>query len=1046
MRPFVPTLERLSRHVVAILATMLLTARPAHAQNPSLRRVTGIVTAQAGGEPIPYASVTALGIATPVRVDEKGRFAIRIPEGPATLTARAIGFSPLEISIDGATANVNFALKVMPFTLGEITISGEGASASEKHTATTAGAEVTAEQVNRAPAQSIEQALQGKILGASINMNDGAPGGGGQIQIRGTSSILGTGEPLIVIDGTISSNDAFSGGAFAVTRGSASQDQNVNRLADINPADVESIEIVKDAAATAIYGSRASNGVIVIRTKRGKAGAPHFSLTQRVGFEEPLRYLGYREFTSVAEVEALRFGATANAASIAYLKAHFPDGTIPASANVNLEKDFFSNRNPAYETVFSASGGSDATRYFASVTQKHEEGVAINNAAQLQSMRVNIDQNWSPRLTMSISLNVLRNVLDRGLANNDNSFTSPVYAFAYTPAVFDLRQRDAEGNFVQNPIFGGGTSASNPFQTYTYLIYRQDVTRGIGSGTLSYTALEHGADRVVLNILGGFDRYEQSSNLFSPGFLQYEGRNGLFGTSEQGTVDGLNNNVQGMATWSHAPSSQLTFTTTIGGSIEQQSTDSYSITGRGLLPGSQIAAQGTVTTAQALTAFRDQALFASEQITALDERVILNTGVRADRSSANGDPLHFYLFPRASAAYRWLAPIVGIDELKFRAGWGQTGNRPPYGERDITLAQSALVQGQAGVQNSATIGNPNIKPETLTELSGGFDITALRGRAGFEATWYVRTITDLLLQPAAAPSTGFTTLAINGGTLRNRGVELALSGTPIQTRSFTLNSRISFQQKNEFVVSLPASVPPFTPANSFGASFGRNRITTGYPTTEIWGNVPVDASGKILPPGSYVTNPSLIAGRVDTTIGNSNPRFQMFFENTLTWKRFSLGGTVDWRSGGLVVNTTTKLYDEGGTSRDFTTPVTASNVPFGVQASSLSKIPSTIIGLGDFRYQAWSGGSDARMYLQDGSYVRLREISLGYEAPLAIATIVRASSMKFSLQARNVLMFTKYWGYDPEFNNYGNQNVNRFIDTAPYPGARSFALSMDLSY
>lgn len=1027
-----------------LVAAALSYSPPASAQAPVAdRRVSGTVT-EGTGRPLAHALVSGPGV-TAVRTDEQGRFATSVPAGPATLIVRAIGYSPREIRLEPDRSELTVVLTAQPYTLGEITISG-GESDLKKVTATTAGAEVSSEQVTRAPSQSIEQALQGKILGASINLNTGAPGGGGQIQIRGTSSILGNGEPLIVIDGIISSNDAFSAGASTVTRGGTNQDQNVNRLADINPAEIESIEIVKDASATAIYGSRASNGVVVIRTKRGRSGGTEFNFTQRLGIARPLRYVGYRTFSTVAEVQGLRFGATANAAATAYLQSHFPDGTIPASANVDLEGDFFDNTKPAYETTLSASGGSGGTRYFASLTNRNEEGIAINTNARLQSLRLNVDQTLSKRLTASLNLNAIRNVLNRGLANNDNSFTSPVYAFAYTPAVFDLEERDAGGNFVRNPIFGGGNSASNPFETYTYLKYTQDVWRQLGSLTVSYTALDRTSDRVVASLLGGFDRYEQSGDLFSPGFLQYEGRNNLFGTSEQATVNGLNYNVQPLVTWTHAPSSKLTFMTAVGGSIERQSTNNYAIVGRGLVPGSELAAQGTITATQGITEFRDQALFASEQVTALDERLVLNAGVRADRSSANGDPSHFYLFPRVSGAYRFLNPVAHIDELKLRAGWGQTGNRPRYGDRDITLDNGGVVQGQSSVQVASVVGNPTIKPETLTEVSGGFDLTALGGRVALEATYYRRTISDLLLQPSAAPSTGFTTLVINAGKLRNQGVELALSATPLQSKTTSWFSRITFQKKNERVIDLSASVSPFTPASSFGASFGRNRVTAGYETSAIWGNVPVDAQGHILPVGSYVTNPTAIAGRVDTTIGNANPNFQVFFENTVTWKAFSLGFTLDWRSGGDVANTTTKLYDEGGTSRDFTTPVTADNVPRGTPAASLASIPSTILGLGDFRYQAWSGGSDARIYLQDGSYLRLRDISLTYTAPRSAARLLRASVLRVSLQARNVLMWTKYWGYDPEFNNFGNQNVNRFIDTAPYPGARSFYVSLNLVY
>lgn len=1027
-------------------------ARTALAQGaapPPARRITGHVT-QAGGAPVPYAIITAVGAASPTRVDPEGRFAIQVPSGAATLTIRAIGFAPLGLSVPADQDTVAVTLAPQPLKLGEIVITGEASNIAQR-TATTAGATVTAEEVTRAPSQSIEQALQGKVLGAAINMNSGAPGGGGQIQIRGVTSILGNGQPLIVVDGTIISNDAFSSGANVVTRASGSvggsnQDNNVNRLADINPNEIESVEIVKDAAATAIYGSRASNGVMIIRTKHGTTGKPRFTITQRAGVSAPLRYLGYRSFSSVAEVEDLPSGQTANTAATTYLDARFPDGTIAPSANVDLEREFFSNRDPSYETVATASGGSDQTRYFISATNRHEEGIAPNTGTHLMSGRVNIDQSWSPRWSSSVSLNVLRNVLDRGLANNDNSFTSPVYAFAYTPGVFDLRQRDSTGQFVRNPIFGGGSSASNPFETYQNLTVTEDVFRQIGSGTVSFTPLDGSTNRIVLALLAGFDRFEQSGKVLSPGFVQYEGRDGFFGRAEQTTIDALNQNLQATGTWTLAPSAGLTFTTSAGASLERQATNHYAIQGRGILPGTDLASQGNISTFQARTDFRDQALFAGEQILAFDERLILSAGVRADRSSANGDPAHFYVFPRASGAYRFVRPLPHLDHIKLRAGWGQTGNRPRYGDRDILLNQGALINGQPSTVNTLTVGNSHVKPETLTEITAGVDISAFDERVLFEATTYTRTITDLLLQPAAAPSTGFSNFIINAGKLRNRGVELGLTGIPVQTKDVTVTSHLAFQRSRERVADLPSSVPPFAAPGSFGASFGRNRITAGYLTSSIWGNVPVDASGNVLPVGSYVTHPELVAGRADTVIGDANPSFRLAFDNTVRWQRFSLGFTVDWRHGGDVANTTTKLYDEGGTSRDFTTPVTSDNAPRGLPDGAIGEIPSGVLGLGDFRYQAWHGGSDARLYLQDGSAIRLRDVSLSYELPEKIASSLRADFARLSVQGRNLLMSSDYWGYDPEFNNFGNQNLNRFIDTAPFPSVRSVYLSVELGF
>jgi TonB-linked SusC/RagA family outer membrane protein len=1023
------------------LLLALITPIIAAAQSTAPRRINGTVK-EPNGRPVPFATVS-IGTNTAVKVDDEGRFAISVPRGPAVLIARAIGHSPQTSRIAADVETVAFVLDVLPFSLGEIVISGDASRATQH--ATTATAAVSSTQLTQAPAQSIEQALQGKILGASINMNTGAPGGGGQIQIRGMSSILGNGEPLVVIDGVIASNDAFSAGASTITRGGATQDQNVNRLADINPQEIESVEIVKDASATAVYGSRASNGVVVIRTKRGASGASRYTLHQSIGVSTPLRHMGSRQYSTVAEVLALRFGATANAASQTYLQQHFPDGNIPASANVDLEREFFSNRKPGYESSATASGGTTATRYYASFTQRHEEGIAINNGATLQSARLNLDQTISPRLSISANLNFIHNALQRGLANNDNSFTSPVYAFAYTPDVFDLRAQDATGNYVRNPIFGGGLSASNPFETYDYLKYSQDVWRTLGSFTATFVALDRARNRVVFNLLGGIDRYEQGGNLFSPGFLQYEGRNGLFGTAEQATVDGLNYNVQPTVTWTLA-APRFSLTSSVGASAERQSVDNYSLVGKGLVAGNEQASQGTITTSEGVTAFSDQALFISEQIAAFDDRLTFNGGVRADRSSGNGDQKKFYAFPRLSTAYRFTNPLRGIDEFKVRAGVGQTGNRPRYGDRWVALSSGAIVQGQPSAQVSSTVGNPDIKPETMTEKSGGIDVSAFGDRLSGEATIYRRTITDLLLQPSGTPSTGYGTLIINGGELRNQGVELGLNLIPLQLAHASWSTRVTFQHKTEFVTSLPASVPPFFPGSSFGASFGRNRIASGESSTRIWGNAPIDAAGNVLPVGAYVTSPNLVVGSRDTIIGDANPKFQMFFENTFEWKSISLAVTTDWRHGGDVANTTTKLFDEGGNSRDFTEPLTGENVPRGTPESTLGSVPASILGLGDFRFQSWRGGADARVYLQDGSYVRVREIALTAVAPKRFANAVGASNLTVGLRARNVFMFSGYWGYDPEFNNYGNQNVNRFIDTAPYPGARSFSLSLDLAF
>jgi TonB-dependent receptor-like protein len=419
----------------------------------------------------------------------------------------------------------------------------------------------------------------------------------------------------------------------------------------------------------------------------------------------------------------------------------------------------------------------------------------------------------------------------------------------------------------------------------------------------------------------------------------------------------------------------------------------------------------------------------------------LNAGFRADRSSANGSRAKMYFFPRVSGAYRFTDFGNLVNEVKIRAGWGRTGNRPRYGDRDVTLASGGLIGGTATLVQAGTAGNTNIKPETLTEIEAGADVTFLDRRLRFEGTWYSRKITDLLLTPATIPSGGINALTVNGGELSNRGIELALNAVAIQKSDLSLDIRTTFSKNKQDIKNLPSFVPRFPVGGSFGAAFGRNFISPGGRTTWIWGNVPLDANGNPLPIGILVTNPGAVARIADTVAGDANPDFVVGLNSNLRWKRLSLAFTMDWRQGGLVANMTRTLWDEGGTSRDYEDPITAGNFHSGWD---LNAPPGYTAG--SYRYDAWSNGSDVRAYLDDGSYLRMRDISVSYDAPGSLAQAIGGRTLRFTFQARNPFIITRYWSFDPEFNNFGATNLNRFIDLAPFPSARQFFLSVDVGW
>jgi len=1026
------------------------------------RQVTGRVARALGDVPVVGATVVEIGGPNVSQTGADGSFRITVGTGDARIMVRAIGFQRKVVTVGANESNVTVTLEEDPFKLDAVVVTGQSTTL-ERRNATTPVVQVQSGDINNAPSASLEQALQGKVPGAMISMNSGAPGGGGQIQIRGITSILGQGQPIFVVDGVIISNDAISDGANSITgagaRGTAAgigsnQDALVNRLADLNPQEIESIEVLKSAAATAMYGSRATNGVVIIRSKRGTAGVPRFNLTSRIGRSAAYRLLGTRQFETVDKVLSLPYGNGGARTDTVLMNALYPSGQIPFTRD--YEDEFYSNSNPSYEVTGSFSGGTAATQYYVNLTSRDEVGTAPRTGARLYALRTNVDQSFlEGKIKVNVGLNVTRNSLNRGLSNNDNTCTSPIYCFAYTPGVINLDSLDATGTYVRNPFNGGGSTVSNPFETFQYLRLNELVFRQIGTLSASWAALSRGPHQISVTATGGLDRAQVSGDLFSASFLQYESPTASDGFSARAVrTEGniFNYNLAVLGIWNYQSSSGISLTTAGGFSYASQYNRVLRDRARGLLPGVETTNSGTLRDGSdsVYADFRNISLDASEQVQALSERLTLGGGIRADRSSADGDRHKYYVFPRASASYRFTDLGDLFNEVKLRGGWARTGNRPRYGDRDLLLRTGSNIGGTATLVQATVAGNADIKPETLTEIEAGTDVTFLKRRLQFEGTGYRRKITDLLLQPATIPSGGLTNLVVNGGELSNIGVELGLSAAAVQSRDVDLNLRATFAKNRQEIKNLPSFVPRFPAPGSFGAAFGRNYISPGGRTTWIWGNVPLDANGNPLPIGTLVTNPSAVAATRDTVAGDANPDFVMAFSSSLRWKRLTLAATMDWRKGGVVADMTRTLWDEGGTSRDYDDPITRESMGDGWDLNApatykLGKVTYPYTA-GSFRYNSWSNGSDVRAYLENGTYVRVRDISVSYQAPETWLQTLGARSLRLTFQARNPLMFTHYWSFDPEYNNFGATNLNRFIDLAPYPSNRQFFLSVDVGW
>lgn len=1009
-----------ARHPSAI-ALLLTIAVPSVARTQT-HVVSGRVYSTATQEGLPGAILTVVGGSQAAQADNEGRYRITLPETDVTLLVRALGHKRTEVRVSASQSTVDVALEKDPLRLEEVVVTGQ-ATTVERQSAASAVTTVTAEQLTTVSAQSLESALQGKVVGARTNMNSGAPGGGGQVQIRGVTTILGNPDPLYVVDGVVISNAQIQSGINTITNAggraaiATNQDNGTNRLADINPNDIETVQVLKGAAASAQYGSRATNGVILITTKRGRQGAPSIQVTQRLGTYEAMRLPGTRRFLTKADaIEAAEvYSDTARARRLV-------DSLYAINPNpfFDHQKQLFDEAGLSYETALSLSGGGENTRYFVSGSTKKDDAIMLNTGAKKDALRINVDHRIGSRISIDAGLGVMRSATDRGVSNNDNTFISPFYGFAYTPAIIDLARRNPDGTFPQNPFpGGGGVNASNPFQTLTYIKNREDVWRQIGNANIKWSAWSTDQHTVTLSLRGGVDRFNQDNHVYSPNFMQYEGNDGFFGRAVQGNTNSRNLNASLNAVWAFSPTVlPFTATTSVGVTTDEQNLNEYRVQARGIIPGIENINQGTIATFQRRELTRDQGIYAQEEILAFDDRLNISVGVRADRSSANGDREKFYVFPKYAAAYRFDSPISSIDFLKVRAALGRSGNRPLFGNRDQVLNNTGRIGGREAIGAFATLGNPEVEPERVRELDFGADGALFGERIGFEATYFNRKVTNLLLNAPLAPSSGLTQQVFNGGEMETDGLELALTLNPVRGwRGVDWVSRTTYYTVDQVIVDLP--IPRFALGSTgFGTAFGRVRIAEGVSTTAIWGNAPIGPGGAV----------------VDTIVGEATPDFEMGFANDFTWRDFALNVLVDWRKGGDVSNLTNTLFDEGRTSRDYDDP---------------SPDPTVGRTLGEYRYNLWDGGSDARVYVQDGSFVKLREVALSYKLPARLSNRLfagRARDARISVSGRNLAIWSDYWGPDPEVNNFGNQPVGRFVDLAPYPPSRSFFFSIDVGF
>ncbi|HEV8597725.1 MAG TPA: SusC/RagA family TonB-linked outer membrane protein [Gemmatimonadales bacterium] len=972
---------------VLVAALLGLLAGTAAAQG---RSVSGTVRDSLTGVGIEGARVAVQGTPLLTATDQAGQFTLAgVPAGAAMVLVRAVGYRRREIALGADATTLDVTLTRDVFKLEEVVITGQVTGVARRNLPN-AVASLGSEDISIHPTVSLEHQLQGKVAGADIQTNSGAPGGGVQVRLRGVTSINATAEPLFIVDGVIMSDVAIASNANAITGAaggsnpSLTQDALVNRIADLNPAEIESIEILKGSSAAAIYGGRAANGVVIIRTKRGLPGTTRIELTQRFGYSSLMRKIGSRRFATAAEVDAAY-------PNTGYGALYCSGGTCPF---FDHEEELAGQRKLSIETIASITGGSDNTRYYASGTLQNEPGIIHNTGFDRESIRLNLDQHFSSKLNMQLTTNVLHTRAKRGITNNDNNGVSFYYILTGTPSFVDLRQ-NPDGTWPDNPF-----QASNPLATANRVDNKEDVWRFLASNRMQWTPLTTERSSLILSAVGGMDYFIQKNTIFSPPDLQYEPLDGLVGTSLLNNSDNLNLNLDGNAVHTFRGGG-FTATSSAGVQYSRRSLDINRITSRNLIAGQSNVSAGTaVTVAENRSQIKNLGFFAQEELLLLNDRLGLTAGIRADQSSLDADPSHLSWFPKVAAFYRIEGgPNATVNEFKLRAAFGQTGNEPLYGQRFTPLNSTQNLGGLPGLVTLGTVGASDLRPERNQEIELGFDGQFLRSRLNVEASVYQKNVKDLLLTRNLPPSSGFAQEIFNGGKLRVRGVEASAAWIALQQRGVQLYLRSTFAKNFSRITELP--VPTFQ-TGGFGSALGAFQIEQGKSATQIVGT------------------DTLASTMTDVVLGDANPDFRMSFTGDLTYKRFTVHALVDWQQGGNVVNLTRLLQDAFG------------NAPDG--------------DAGNARIGAWAVGQ-ASVYIEPATFAKVREVAVGWEVPPSVMRSlwggVRSASI--SLSARNLFWFaTPYHGFDPEVSNFGNQPIARNIDVTPYPPSRSFFLTINL--
>ena len=1030
-------LQKRVKYRISLIIMGMFLYFSAHAQTLN---ITGKVTSTDGGQPIPGVNVRIKGTTTGAVTGVDGNYSITAAPGNI-LVFSFLGFSTQEINVK-QTGTIDVKLSSTSSNLNEVDVTGYARTRRKDVTGSISS--ISGDELRKSQPTTFDQALQGKVAGVVVQQVSGQPGGGVSIQIRGVSSISGSNSPLYVIDGVIIPpvNDPGSGS---------------NPLNTINPAEVESIDVLKDASATAIYGSQATNGVVVITTKRGKSGPPRISYDFYAGYQELAKRL--------PTIDLQQLATFINARAVAWGFDSRPEFANPQylGKGTDWQKELF-RKAPMNSHTITVSGGDARTQYLLSTSFFNQQGIALGSDFTRYSARLNLDNKTTNWLKIGTSLqlahvdenvsstngNVIRAALDNtpdipvtnadgswGAVTNTSGWVQPsANPVALASILKNLRKRNqvfgnvyAEIRFAEGLVLRNELSGNFDFSTENHF----SPSYTFGKGTPSPNSGSSSAGQNFYTVIRNFLTYNHSFGKFKFDALAgHEAQESSFENVSGGRRNFASNNVQGISAGDPT-------TATNGGDY------SYSNP-----PGGSA-----------------QESYFGRMNFSWDDKYLLTGNIRNDGSSnfPSGDRW----VTTYSGGFAWkinneafLKGIKAIDELKLRLGYGLTNNQGIPGNTFVTQFTSVSNSLSGTAQFQCNLANPDVKWEKTDYYSAGIDGTFLNGRLSFSFDVYDRETHGLLLKvplplytgTAAGYSPG-TMVApyANVGSVSNKGFDFQINSTNISSKNFNWKTGLTLSRNNNKVLDLGSGGSQA----KLSQTFGNDVIQTtrvGQAIGEFYGYVfdgiystpgdfvtharPVNSTGTPYPISSSgggiwygdrmfkdLNGDGIIDSRDETFLGSPLPKFQYGINNTFNYKNFDLNIFFAGSYGNKVFNQVGVSQTDSQNNTSYYTDILGyarlALVDPNGSASDINNVyvtnpNTTVVGL---RNDNTNGNNRPNnLFIQDASFLRCKNITLGYRVPEKILSKISVSSFRVFATVSNAFVITKYKGTDPEIGSW----------------------------